>query len=90
MAAVPWAAVGLSNSLGRARKENITLSTLLLQRYNVNVLSAARFFLFGSRDMWFEVRVVPLCGKLSGPYPACSGPCSPAAALSNSMHQPLY
>lgn len=31
----------------RARKENITLSTLFKQRYNVNVLSAARFFLFG-------------------------------------------
>lgn len=31
----------------RARKENIKLSTLFKQRYNVNVLSAARFFLFG-------------------------------------------
>ncbi|KIZ03603.1 major facilitator transporter [Monoraphidium neglectum] len=55
VAAMPWAAVGLSNQLGRARKENITLRTLLLQRHNVNVLSAARFFLFGCRDMWFEV-----------------------------------
>lgn len=34
-------------SLNRARKENIKLSTLFKQRYNVNVLSAARFFLFG-------------------------------------------
>lgn len=33
--------------LCRARKENIKLSTLLRQRYNVNVLSVARFFLFG-------------------------------------------
>lgn len=33
--------------LSRARKENIQLSTLFKQRYNVNVLSAARFFLFG-------------------------------------------
>lgn len=39
----------------RARKENINLATLFKQRYNVNVLSVARFFLFGSRDMWFEV-----------------------------------
>ncbi|GBF99579.1 hypothetical protein Rsub_12204 [Raphidocelis subcapitata] len=54
-AAMPWAALGLSNRLGRARKENITLRTLLLQRRNVNVLSAARFFLFGARDLWFEV-----------------------------------
>eukprot|EP00882_Tetradesmus_deserticola_P010869 GHRQ01011488.1.p1 GENE.GHRQ01011488.1~~GHRQ01011488.1.p1 ORF type:complete len:366 (+),score=173.70 GHRQ01011488.1:27-1100(+) len=55
LAAMPWAAVGLSNQLGRARKENITLHTLFRQAYNVNVLSMARFFLFGSRDMWFEV-----------------------------------
>jgi hypothetical protein len=33
----------------------VRLSSLFRQRYNVNVLSAARFFLFGSRDMWFEV-----------------------------------
>jgi hypothetical protein len=39
----------------RARKENIKLSVLFRQAYNVNVLSVARFFLFGSRDMWFEV-----------------------------------
>jgi len=55
VAAIPWAAVGLSNKLGRARKENITWQTLLVQKKNVNILSAARFFLFGSRDMWFEV-----------------------------------
>eukprot|EP00878_Enallax_costatus_P015890 GHUV01016656.1.p1 GENE.GHUV01016656.1~~GHUV01016656.1.p1 ORF type:complete len:571 (+),score=121.87 GHUV01016656.1:190-1902(+) len=55
-AAMPWAIVGLSNKLGRARKENVKLSTIIRQRYNVNVLSVARFFLFGSsRDMWFEV-----------------------------------
>ncbi|WIA38671.1 hypothetical protein OEZ86_001977 [Tetradesmus obliquus] len=55
LAAMPWAVVGLSNQLGRARKENIKLSVLFKQAYNVNVLSVARFFLFGSRDMWFEV-----------------------------------
>lgn len=54
-AAMPWAIVGLSNQLGRARKENIKLSAIFRQHYNVNVLSVARFFLFGSRDMWFEV-----------------------------------
>lgn len=39
----------------RARKQNVPLRSLLKQRYNVNVLSLARFFLFGGRDMWFEV-----------------------------------
>ena len=53
--AMPWAALGLDNNLGRARKENVTLRQLLRQKYNVNVLSAARFFLFGCRDLWFEV-----------------------------------
>ena len=28
LAAMPWAAVGLSNQLGRARKENVTFSQL--------------------------------------------------------------
>ncbi len=27
-AAMPWAAVGLSNQLGRARKENVTLARM--------------------------------------------------------------
>jgi hypothetical protein len=31
----------------RARKENVKLASLIKQRYNVNVLSIARFFLFG-------------------------------------------
>lgn len=56
LAAMPWAVMGLSNKLGRARKENITWRTLVIQKRNVNILSAARFFLFGSRDLWFEVR----------------------------------
>lgn len=70
VAAMPWAAVGLSNQLGRARKENITLRTLLLQRHNVNVLSAARFFLFGCRDMWFEVRPRARSQPQPAPFPA--------------------
>lgn len=28
---------------------------LFRKGHNVNVLSAARFFLFGSRDVWFEI-----------------------------------
>ncbi|PNH09690.1 hypothetical protein TSOC_003673, partial [Tetrabaena socialis] len=55
LAAMPWAAVGLSSQLGRARKENLTLARIFKQPYNINVLSVSRYFLFGSRDMWFEV-----------------------------------
>ncbi len=47
--------VGLSNKLGRARSKNLGLFQIFKQVYNVNVLSISRFFLFGSRDMWFEV-----------------------------------
>eukprot|EP00198_Chlamydomonas_reinhardtii_P012711 XP_001702048.1 predicted protein [Chlamydomonas reinhardtii] len=53
--AMPWAALGLSEQLGRARKENLTLAKIFKQPYNINVLSVSRYFLFGSRDMWFEV-----------------------------------
>ncbi|GIL57757.1 hypothetical protein Vafri_12905 [Volvox africanus] len=55
LAAMPWAALGLTPQLGRARKENLTLTKIFKQPYNINVLSVSRFFLFGSRDMWFEV-----------------------------------
>ncbi|GIL86503.1 hypothetical protein Vretifemale_14798 [Volvox reticuliferus] len=55
LAAMPWAAIGLTPQLGRARKENLTLTKIFKQPYNINVLSVSRFFLFGSRDMWFEV-----------------------------------
>lgn len=41
-AAMPWAVLGLSNQLGRAKKENVTLRAILHQKYNVNVLSVAR------------------------------------------------
>ncbi len=53
--AVPWAAAGLSNQLGRARAENAGLAQLFRAPRNVNVLSLSRVFLFGSRDLWFEV-----------------------------------
>ena len=53
--AMPWAIFGLSAELGQTRKENITLSAIFKQSSNINWLSAARFFLFGSRDLWFEV-----------------------------------
>lgn len=55
LAAMPWAAVGLSNQLGRARKDNVTLSQLFKTNHNITILSLSRVFLFGSRDLWFEV-----------------------------------
>jgi hypothetical protein len=34
--------------------ENITLAAVFRQSDNINYLSLARLFLFGSRDLWFE------------------------------------
>lgn len=42
LAAIPWAAVGLTSQLGRTRKENLTLSRIFKQPYNINVLSVSR------------------------------------------------
>ena len=53
--ALPFAALGLSEDLGRVAKENIKLEAVFRQKPNINWLSFARFFLFGSRDLWFEV-----------------------------------
>ncbi len=44
----------LSNSLGRA-KQNVTLTELFSKSPSINRLSAARFFLFGARDIWFVI-----------------------------------
>ena len=77
--AMPWAALGLSNSLGRARKENVTLAQLFDNCRNINVLSASRVFLFGSRDLWFEV---PLPFFLRTLRLALDGPVPPLAPFS--------
>ena len=53
--ALPFAALGLNPELGRVAKENIALESVFRQKPNINWLSLARFFLFGSRDLWFEV-----------------------------------
>ena len=53
--AMPWAALRLSSDLGTTRKENVTLEAIFKKNHNVNTLSLARMFLFGSRDLWFEV-----------------------------------
>ena len=53
--ALPFAIFGLDDSLGRVAKKNITLASVFRQNHNMNVLSLSRVFLFGSRDLWFEV-----------------------------------
>ena len=53
--ALPFAVFGLTAQLGRVAKENITLRAVFAQTGNINWLSLARLFLFGSRDLWFEV-----------------------------------
>lgn len=53
--AMPWAITGLSNQLGRARKQNVTFAQLFDNKPNINILSLSRVFLFGARDLWFEV-----------------------------------
>jgi predicted MFS family arabinose efflux permease len=49
-------ALSLPRELGRA-KAKTKLSQLLSKNRAINVLSAARFFLFGARDIWFVVGV---------------------------------
>jgi hypothetical protein len=49
-----WA--GLPAAMGKA-KQKVGWGDLLAKSRAVNVLSAARFFLFGARDIWFVVGV---------------------------------
>lgn len=53
--ALPIAFLGLPADVGRARSKNLTLRTILSPAPNIKRLSLARAFLFGSRDLWFEV-----------------------------------
>jgi len=67
--AMPWAFLGLDQSLGTAKKKNASLSEIfVLDNLNLNWLSLARLFLFASRDFWFEV---PLPFFLRSP--SCDG-----------------
>ena len=47
--AMPWAAFGLDVQLGRSVGKKVTLRDVFKMNYNINWLSAARMFLFGSR-----------------------------------------
>ena len=53
--ALPPVLLCLPPNLGRARARDVTLRQLLHPASNVARLSLARAFLFGSRDLWFEV-----------------------------------
>eukprot|EP00553_Chaetoceros_curvisetus_P011853 CAMPEP_0204639162 /NCGR_PEP_ID=MMETSP0717-20131115/41964_1 /ASSEMBLY_ACC=CAM_ASM_000666 /TAXON_ID=230516 /ORGANISM="Chaetoceros curvisetus" /LENGTH=387 /DNA_ID=CAMNT_0051659163 /DNA_START=121 /DNA_END=1284 /DNA_ORIENTATION=- len=68
--AIPWAILGLDRSLGTAKKSNAKgwRQVFALDNTNLNLLSAARLFLFASRDFWFEV---PLPFYLRSP--GCEG-----------------
>ena len=79
--AMPWAILGLDNTLGTAKKKNSTLREIfVMDNQQLNVLSLARLFLFASRDFWFEV---PLPFYLRSP--GCEGlgdPCTDASYCS--------
>lgn len=47
-------AFSLPRGMGRA-KSKVKFTAIFSQSRNINYLSAARFFLFGSRDVWFVV-----------------------------------
>jgi len=53
--ALPFAILGLDWKLGRMEKKNATFRQAFVVNHNVSSLSVARFFLFASRDLWFEV-----------------------------------
>lgn len=46
----------LPREIGKAKKPK-TFGSLFAKSHDINVLSAARFFLFGARDIWFVVGV---------------------------------
>ena len=50
------ATMSVPHDLGKTKSKS-KLGQLLSKSHGVNVLSAARFFLFGSRDVWFVVGV---------------------------------
>jgi hypothetical protein len=67
--AMPWAILGLDKKLGTAKKKNATWrDAFTIENNRLNLLSAARLFLFASRDFWFEV---PLPFFLRSP--SCEG-----------------
>ncbi|PLX90537.1 MAG: MFS transporter [Desulfuromonas sp.] len=63
----------LPRQMGRA-KTGIKFSRILSKSRNINLLSAARMFLFGSRDVWFVVGLpVFLASTLGWSHPQVGG-----------------
>jgi len=53
---VPLALVYMENDLGISKEADESVSLKVFKKgWNVNFLSFARFFLFASRDIWFEI-----------------------------------
>jgi hypothetical protein len=52
---VPVGLIWVDSDLGKGITKEIDWHSVFHKGYNVNVLSAARFFLFASRDLWFEI-----------------------------------
>jgi len=57
--------VSLPNELGRAKQKS-HLKQLFTQGRNINLLSLARIFLFGARDIWFVVALPLFLGEQFG------------------------
>lgn len=55
IAAIPMGFFGLDWQIGRTGKKKVRLAEVFQANYNIRALSVARFFLFASRDLWFEV-----------------------------------
>ena len=81
--AMPWAILGLDKNLGMAKKKNANWKDVFpWDNTNLNYLSAARLFLFASRDFWFEV---PLPFFLRSP--SCQGLGQTTCLLDNDCTQ---
>ncbi|MDT8419852.1 MAG: organoarsenical effux MFS transporter ArsJ [Desulfuromonadales bacterium] len=67
------AGIALPRQMGRARG-GVKFSHILSKSRNINLLSAARMFLFGSRDVWFVVGLpVFLASNLGWSHPQVGG-----------------
>ena len=65
--------ISLPEEMGRA-KNKVKFSRILSKRRDINLVSAARLFLFGSRDVWFVVGLpVFLAASLGWSHPQVSG-----------------
>lgn len=67
------AVVKLPKEMGQA-KQKVKFSRILAKNRKINLLSAARLFLFGSRDIWFVVGLpIFLASSLNWSHPEISG-----------------